>query len=122
MVYFKVSRNAAFYEALGTMVTYLDPPTDGVKEMPFLAIYQTGKTIPRYMPEYQNNVRVKSELWDADKTCFQVAKFDSDHLELVEVLGSYEYIEGKQPGNHPVIILTYNHRSRTIHHSRQSHR
>ena len=96
MVYFKASGTAAFYESLGSTLTYLDPPNDGVDEMPFLAIYQMGKTIPRYMPEYQNNVRVKSELWDADKTCFQVAKFDSDHLELVEILGSYEYTEGKQ--------------------------
>lgn len=96
MVFFKVCSTAAFYESSMAALTYLDPPDHDVDEMKFLALYQMGKTIPRYMPEYQDHVRTKSDLWDEGLTCFQIAQFDSDHIEMIEVLGSYEYNEGKQ--------------------------
>lgn len=96
MVHFKVSSTAAFYQSCSPFFTYLDPPRDGVGEMEFLALYQMGRTIPRYLDAYQKNVRVRSRLWDETLgTCFDVAQFASDHLELVEILGSYAYDEGQ---------------------------
>lgn len=91
MVYFGVSSTAAFYQQiLSETLTYLNIPNDGVDQMEFLALYQMGRTIPRYLLEYQDHVRIKSQLWDSTLSCFDVAAFNSDHLELVEILGSYE--------------------------------
>ena len=95
MVRYKISSTAAFYEALSETLTYLDFAGDVVDEMKFLAIYQMDRTRPEQMQEYQNFVRTKSYLWDESKTCLEVAKFESDHLELIEILGSYEYSEGR---------------------------
>ncbi len=95
MVYFNVSSTAAFYEACSEVPAYLNPNPDGVDQMEFLAMYQMGRTIPRYMVEYQESVRTRSQLWEERLgTCFDVAKFASEHLELVEVLGSYGENEG----------------------------
>ena len=94
MVYFKASRTGAFYRATSDVLTYLEPPNDGNDEKRFFAIYQLDRKGCLDTPEYKDNVRLRSALWDdASLTCRDVGDLNPTEWELVEVLGSYEWNE-----------------------------
>ena len=93
MVYFKVSRTSAFYAASSDTYTYLQPPGRGIDQKQYLALYQMGRPRPWDQKEYKENVRLESQLWDRGLSCLDIADLCPEDLELVEILGSYEYNE-----------------------------
>ena len=94
MVHFKAAKTGASYRAISHMLASGDNiPRDGNDEKPFFALYQTDRKHCLDHPEYKDKVRLKSQLWDEKLSCHDVGAFTTVDLELVEVLGSYEYNE-----------------------------
>ena len=94
MVYFHAAQTAAFYRSSSESFTYLEPAEDGGDRMTFVALYQTDRKKCLQYPEFKDHVRQKSQLWNDESLIGRdVGDFAIVDLELVEVLGSYEYNE-----------------------------
>lgn len=95
MVYSKISRTGALYKSNTETFSYLNPSSSAIDQLDYVALYQTDKPSSSWdQKQYQENVRLKSQLWDNDLTCFDVADVARADFELVEILGSYEHNEG----------------------------
>ena len=95
MVYFGASKTGSSYIASSPALTTGEFPQDGNASKNFLALYQTDRKHCLDHAEYKDKVRLRSELWDAKSSCHDVGAFTPMDLELVEVLGSYEYNESE---------------------------
>ena len=99
MVYFNAATTAAFYQSSSELFTSGSPPTDGSEDMNFLALYQSDRKGTGDSVEVREKVRKTSELWKQEGceglSTFDVGEFVIQEGVLVEVLGSYEYNEGK---------------------------
>ena len=94
-IYHKVARTAAFYKATGKSFTYLEQADREVDQMDHLAIYQTDRPRPQDQQAFKDHVRVRSTLLGEDNPHItEVADLVMEDLELVEILGSYEFNEG----------------------------
>lgn len=87
-------------------------------------------SLTRHLPDGSNDskiharVRVRGELWDHSRICSQATKFESDHLELFEILGSHEYNDSMYSivAQHVATRLEHKRRCSTLHHPHQDRR
>ena len=96
MVYFKASRTGALYRSSSEIIQSGNVPTDGSENMKYLALYQTDRKHCLDFSEFKDHVRKKSKLWDERLISFDVGDFVPRESALIEILGSYEHIEGME--------------------------
>lgn len=94
MVYHKASRTGAFYQSSSHIITSREPPKDRSEDMKFLAIYQTAQAGTLKANWSNPLIRNTSKRWEEGLHHWDVGDLVRAEGNLIEVLGSYEHIEG----------------------------